>query len=290
MKSKFWSLTIIVGIYIVAFAAAAGAVVLLSPYISNVILLLFLGDVAATIVVFIFGAIFRNASVYDPYWSVVPPVLIVGYYMMSGAAFDPAHLFIIFPVCFWAVRLTYNWARGFANLKWQDWRYTGFKQKFPRIYPLICFSGIMLMPTFLVFFGMIPFYVLITGSPNIWLCIVGGAVIMLAALYQTIADAQLRIFRKNPDNKGQVIDTGLWRYSRHPNYFGEILIWWGVLLASLPNLSWLSPIGAVLITCLFFFISVRLIEKHLQKGRPAYADYKKIVRSSIIPFKRRKAE
>jgi len=287
MKNKILSLIIVTAIYIFAIAAAAVTAVLLNGYIESAILILFIADVVATIIVFVFSLIFKNASVYDPYWSVAPLCLMIGYYLLSGAEFSALHLIVILPLVFWAVRLTFNWARGFDNLKWVDWRYENFRKNNPKLFPLISFTGIMLMPTILVFAGMIPFYYIIMGVTDIAQFILGGSIILAAAIYQTIADEQKLKFRKNPENKGKCIDAGLWRYSRHPNYFGEIMIWWGVFVCSFNNFHLLSLIGAVLITLLFFFISTPMMEKHILLTRPEYKDYQRIVMNSIIPFVRR---
>lgn len=288
MKNKFWSLVIVLGIYVVAAVCGGVFVYLAKDWLTSDLMLMFIADIVATFVVFVFSLFLKNASVYDPYWSVAPLLLVVGFYYVSEAWFLTEHLIILIPLLVWAVRLTYNWCREFDNLSWQDWRYVKYKGQFPKIYILINLTGIMLMPTILVFAGTIPLYHLITGTVNImWLCI-GGAVVLLAALYQGIADHQMRTFREKDENKNKCIDEGLWRYSRHPNYFAEITIWFGVFAASFPNLTWLSPVGFVSIFCLFMFVSVPLMENRLLKTRPQYQEYKQVVSSALVPFKRRK--
>jgi steroid 5-alpha reductase family enzyme len=284
VNSKALSLSIVFCIYVIAVGVAAWTALLLSRLTLHPIWILLVADIVGTVVVYLASLIFKNASVYDPYWSVAPLFLILGYYILVGQRFLPEDLILIIPIALWAIRLTYNWARGFENLNWQDWRYTDFKTRFPNTFLLISFFGIMLMPTLLVFLGMIPFYYLLTSDPNLLFLIIGGSTILLATIYQTISDEQKRAFRKNPENKGKCLDSGLWLYSRHPNYFGEIMVWWGVFICSLSSFFWLSVIGPILITLLFFFISVPLIEKHLTKNRPDYKDYKKAVFSPIIPL------
>jgi len=285
MKSKVWSLIIVLAIYITAAASGGVFVYFCKPYFASGLLLVFVADCIATLAVFLFSIVFKNASVYDPYWSVAPLFLVAGFYYVTGAEFLATHLIVLIPLCLWAVRLTYNWAKGFSNLKWQDWRYLDYKNKFPKIYLLINLTGIMLMPTILVFSGMIPVYYLIIGTANMYAALTGGTVILFATVYQGLADYQMRKFRHNPENKGKCIDTGLWRYSRHPNYFGEVLIWFGVFIASIPNIEYLS-FGFVLIALLFVFISIPLMENHILKNRPQYKEYQKTVPSALAPFKR----
>lgn len=279
------ALHIIFDIYLLAIGAAVVTAFFLKDSIDNVILVLLIADVAATLVVFFASIPLRNASVYDPYWSVAPPCLIAGYYLLTGASFMWVHLWVIAPLCLWAIRLTYNWTLGFTDLKWQDWRYTDFKNKFPKAFLLISFSGIMMMPTLLVFAGMIPFYYFLTGGTSTIIAAISGLIIFLATVYQATADRQKRIFLKNPRNKGKVMDTGLWGLSRHPNYFGEIMIWWGMFYCAVGNFSWPAVLGAPLITLMFIFISVPLMTKHMASSRPTtFPKYKARVKSPLIPI------
>ena len=103
--------------------------------------------------------------------------------------------------------------------------------------------------------------------------------------FEAIGDAQLTRFRANPVNRGRVLDTGLWRYTRHPNYFGDAVLWWGVYLiaASVPH-AWLTLLSPVLMTVLLVRVSgVALLEASLKTRKPAYADY--VTRTSaFVPW------
>ena len=287
-QNKAASLLIITGIYVVAFAAAWGSLFLMEGL--HPLLALFIADVLATVIVWLFGVIFDNSSVYDPYWSVFPPFFVAQVYIFFGAAFNPYHLAVLIPLGFWAVRLTYNWARGFSGLYRQDWRYAMFKAgKHPFLWQFINFTGINLMPTVLVFAGLCPLYFLLTAEAVYpALCIVGGLVVLFAAAFQAIADRQLLNFKKTAA-EGECIERGLWKYSRHPNYFGEVTLWWGVFIAGLPFMFPLSIAGAVLITALFSFISIPMMERHILASRPMYSEYKKRV-SMLFPFYRKKTK
>lgn len=106
---------------------------------------------------------------------------------------------------------------------------------------------------------------------------IGAAAALTGIAFESIGDAQLEAFRRNPANKGQVLDTGLWRYTRHPNYFGDALTWWGIWLVTL-DLGW-GPALAGLIGPVFLSFTLTcwsgkaLLEKGLHKTRPDYADY-----------------
>lgn len=245
---------------------------------------LLIADIAATVVTFIFSVIFGNASVYDPYWSIQPPVILIAFAM--GEKMTILGILLIIVVSYWAIRLTANWAYTFANLNHQDWRYTMLKEKTGVFYPLINFVGIHMVPT-LVVYGCI--------LPAVWAVINGvtanfGSVIFLcvslgAATMQGIADYEMHTFRRN--RNGAFIRNGLWKYSRHPNYLGEILMWWGVALSVIcvaPN-AWYLATGAFANTILFFAVSIPMADGR-QSRKEGFADYKKQTRM-LLPIKKK---
>lgn len=245
---------------------------------------LLIADIAATVVTFIFSVIFGNASVYDPYWSIQPPVILIAFAM--GEKLTVFGVLLIIVVSYWAIRLTANWAYTFANLNHQDWRYTMLKEKTGVFYPLINFIGIHMVPT-LVVYGCI--------LPAVWAVINGvaanlGSVIFLcvslgAATMQGIADYEMHTFRKNKN--GAFIRNGLWKYSRHPNYLGEILMWWGVALSVIcvaPN-AWYLATGALANTILFFAVSIPMADGR-QSRKEGFAEYKKQTRM-LLPIKKK---
>lgn len=262
--SRSWSFAIITVIYLIATVLGLWVFVALDE--SHILSRLFAADFVATVFVWLWGVIFRNSSVYDPYWSVAPPLMLTGYAIHSGAFSLPVLLMLI-AVWYWAIRLTGNWVFTFPNLNKQDWRYDMYKEKFPRLWHVVNFTGINLMPTVVVFLAMIPGFLLIkqTASsavqPDLWTWL-GFIVCIGAATLQLVSDTQAHRFRKA--HKGEVCTIGLWSRSRHPNYLGEILMWWGVYMIYLTVgarcESWhgifIPAIGALANTCLFVFISI----------------------------------
>ena len=203
-------------------------------------------------------------------------------YWFYEAPFQITHLLVLAPLAIWSLRLTLNWCSGFENLNWEDWRYRELKSQNPRISGIIVFTGIMLMPTCLVFLGTIPIWYLFqaqTISPV--LPAIGGLIILLGTYLEHFADSQMRRYKKRA-NRTPYIDEGLWRYSRHPNYLGEILIWAGVFIAGLVNFRLLSLPGVLLIILLFTFISVPMMERHILKKNAEYAEYQKTVRPLVF--------
>lgn len=277
-NSKSKSILVITVIYVLA-AALGMAVYMAVPLLFWIRLLI--ADVAATIFVFVFSVIFKNASVYDPYWSVQPIVIIAGYALTSNIT--PATLLLIISIVYWGIRLTGNWAYVFGGLNHQDWRYTKFENETGRLYPFINFTGIHLMPTLIVYLTTLPAVFVIRQElrANIG-SFIGMAVCVGAATLQLVADTQMHKYRKSGQHG--LIRTGLWKYARHPNYLGEILMWWGIAIQAvsvMPEHWWLVA-GAVANTILFFSVSIPLADKR-QSAKPGYAEYKAGTRS-LLPI------
>jgi len=181
----------------------------------------------------------------------------------GGVNIGQQALFLIL-LTVWGTRLTYNWARGFAGLHAQDWRYTQFQRVHPRLWPVINLTGIQLMPTVVVFVALLPALYATLGSARVGWLTVPAALLAAASIFlEAAADAQLRRFRADASHRGRIINRGLWRWSRHPNYLGEILFWWGIYLTSLSMARlpvWLLA-GPVAVTALFLFVSIPMMEK-----------------------------
>lgn len=297
IKNRAVSLIIILLIYVLAFAGGYMSLLFFEtkcPYWLSI----FLADVAATVIVFMFSLIFKNASVYDPYWSVQPPVILgflcarlyVALNALSellggntGVEFgiEPGAAFLLITILIWSIRLTANWVYNFKSFEYQDWRYVMLKEKSGRAYPLINFFGIHLFPTCVVFLCILPVITLfIEGGKFSVLTFVFISISLLATIFQGIADIQMHRFRKS--GSGGFIRTGLWKHSRHPNYACEILMWWGVGLACVTALGekrWLLA-GALVNTLMFIFVSIPMADKR-QSKKPGFTEYKKATRMLI---------
>ncbi len=245
---------------------------------------LLIADVAATVATFVFSLIFKNASVYDPYWSVQPPVILVAF--AQGRELTLLGALLLAVVSFWAIRLTANWAYTFANLNHQDWRYTMLKEKTGVFYPIINFVGIHMVPTLVVYACVLPgVYAIREGLTASALSVACLGVSLGAAVIQGVADVQMHRFRKHRD--GAFIRCGLWKYSRHPNYLGEILMWWGVglaVVAAAPD-AWYLAAGAVANTVLFLAVSIPMADGR-QSRKEGFAEYRKQTRM-LLPIRKK---
>jgi steroid 5-alpha reductase family enzyme len=280
--------------YAAALAAGWAVAHALGPSGQSPLWIALAADLAATLVVFAFSVALDNSSLYDPYWSVAPPVL-GAYFALQPTASNAngaRQVLVLSFVAFWGVRLTYNFLRGWGGLGHEDWRYADLRRKTGAAYWIVSLLGIHLFPTLLVFAGCLPLYaaLAIGTRPLNRLDLLAAAVTSLAIVLEATADAQLRRFRNRPDRKqGEILASGLWAWSRHPNYFGEMLFWWGLFgfaLASGPSQLW-TGVGALAITLLFRFVSLRLIETRMLERRPGYAEHARN-RPLFVPWPARK--
>ena len=290
-KNRVFSFAVILLAYLVAFIGGALVWHYLGLYLANIrndnlfsyyILLFLVSDVVATIIIWIFSTIFNNASIYDPYWSVLPMVMVV-VFAKDLANFAPHTWIMIALVEVWGLRLTINWALSFKDLTIQDFRYDHYKQKFPKLWPLVNLFGIHLFPTLVVFLGMLSVIAYMQATPIFNLATFMSIALCIAAIaIEMVADIQMKQARKKPHH-GLII-TGLWKRSRHPNYLGEITFWLSLylIMLSLAENRWILGLGPMVVLLLFGFVSVPLMEKHLSSKYPEYAEYKKTTNTFLI--------
>lgn len=285
---KSWTLMIVA--YVVAAAVAIGLAFWL--HAAQPLVIAAVADAAATVVVFAFSLALNNSSWYDPYWSVAPPFIAVFWLLQpNSGGFGPLrHILVFVLLCIWAARLTYNWASQWKGSGHEDWRYVEMHRQYGRLYWPVSFLGIHLVPTILVFLGCLALWPALDSGrqPFNWLDVVAGIVTAGAIAIEAAADLQMRRFRRAAKEPGQ-IPPGLWSLSRHPNYFGEVLFWWGLFLfalAAAPTYWWVI-VGPLAILLLFLFVSIPLMEKHLLAKRPDYTAYQQRV-SPFVPWPQRK--
>ncbi|MHA2007856.1 MAG: DUF1295 domain-containing protein [Promethearchaeota archaeon] len=253
------------------------------------LVIVLLADLVGTIIIFLISTILKNTSLYDPYWNTVP-LLISLYYLLFPQfnIVDNIRYIIVFSLVFiYSVRLTYNWLREWRGLKDEDWRYQLYREKMGKNFWLINLVGLQLMPTIMVYLGSIALYPTISlrtnkiGFIDILAVIITGGGIFL----ETLADQQSYKFRVKRENAKQIITTGLWHYSRHPNYLGEILFWWGLYLFAIAadfSFYW-AIIGPICITILFYVISIPMMENRNLERKPEYKKYREQT-SKLIPW------
>ncbi len=233
-------------------------------------------DVVATCVVFGFSMAHDNSSFYDPFWSVAPvPIAVYWLFAPEAAGADGLRQLVVTTlVCAWAIRLTHNWARGWTGLDHEDWRYVEQRESAGKLYWAVSFTGLHMMPTLMVFAGCLALWPAVaSGTQPFGVLDVAATAVTAGAIWlEGTADNQLRRFRLSNPPPTAILDTGVWSYVRHPNYLGEIGFWWGLYLFALaadPR-AWWTGAGAVAITLLFRFVSLKLIDDRMVARRPNY--------------------
>jgi steroid 5-alpha reductase family enzyme len=242
-------------------------------------------DLLATIVVFAFSAGFDNSSIYDPFWSVAPvPIALFWVLASDGAGTRPRQAAVLILLAAWALRLTVNCIARWRGLGYEDWRYAGYRRLGVGYWP-VSFLGFHLMPTLLVFLGCLPLWPALTsGGTAIGILDLAATLVTAGAIgIEAVSDLQLRWFLARPKSGRRLIDEGLWKLVRHPNYLGEVLFWWGLWLFGLAaNPSWWWTIaGPGAITLMFLLVSVPMMNRHLRRRR-TYASPRRRTASSTM--------
>ncbi len=279
-SSRAKSFLVMLFVYLVAIG---GGIVLYDILPFNIYVNLLIADVFATVLTFIYSLVLGNASVYDPYWSVAP--MVVAIYGVYSQGFNFVSALIFIAVMLWGIRLTLNWAYTFKSLCHQDWRYTMLSEKTGKLYFLVNFFGIHLVPTLVVYGCMVP---MLVAFENDFTFNYGSLYFFLVALcavaLQLVADIQMHKYRKNRTTP--FIRVGLWKHSRHPNYLGEITMWWSVALmvvCAMPS-AWYVIIGALANTLMFLFISIPMADQR-QSKKEGFDEYKRETRM-LFPIKK----
>ncbi len=270
--SKLSSLTTCFVIYLLAFYFSF---ILLPETISNIWLKITIWHIYATLFVYFGSLVLKNSSLYDPFWSVAPLAIVIYLATISENSFL-TNLIILIPIIFWGIRLTRNWIVGWPGLSHEDFRYIDLKNTYWIKSEINNLFGIHLFPTLIVNLSLYPLLYVFTFEISITfsLCI-SLLFTLLAVVLETIADEQMRNFRNNPANKGKTMKFKLWKYSRHPNYLGELLFWFGICLIGInsdaaPILIILCPIPMMM---LFVFVSCPLMDERSLKNRSDYQEY-----------------
>ena len=271
VKTKKGSLTLVFIYYVISFYLAY---IFTKTIDLNGWSLLLVWHITATIIIFLFSKIHNNSSIYDPFWHVAP-IPIVFYIASHSSLSIFQQSLVLSAFLFWALRLTYNWFLNWTNLDHEDFRYIDLKNNNKLLAFVNDLVGIHLIPTLIVNVSLYPIYIALTSDSLNNLIYFGFILIILAVVVQYIADSQMRNFRKDQKNFGKTMKYGLWKYSRHPNYLGEVSFWFGLYIFALASGStsiWLLACPMVMLA-LFVFISCPMMDNRSLKKRSDYKEY-----------------
>ncbi|MSO78720.1 MAG: DUF1295 domain-containing protein [Acidimicrobiia bacterium] len=243
------------------------------------------GYLTSALIIYAWSRAIDNGSMFDAWWSVLPPSAAVWLAVGDASRAPDQRITLVLIVAWvWAVRLTSNWVRDWPGLHHEDWRYLDLYTKGPKA--LISLGAVHLFPCFVVFVGSLPLVpALVRGTRSVgaldWIALVVG---VLAALIELVADEQMRRFARTKSS-GAVMDRGMWRWSRHPNYFGEILFWVSLWLFALAAARswWWTVIGPLAMLTMFLAASMPMLDERSRARRPGFDAYAKRT-SMLVPW------
>lgn len=272
IRNKSISQILCLLIYLISFYLSY---ILIPEFISDVWFRITIWHIYATVFIYIGSVILKNSSLYDPFWSVAP-IPIVLYLVLNYENSITLKLLVLAPIFFWALRLTRNWIISWQGFEHEDFRYKKLKNTNKLKAEINNFFGIHLFPTLIVNLSLYPLLFILTNNINTSIFLYFASIFtFLAVLLETVSDEQMRVFRNNPLNKGKTMRYKLWKYSRHPNYLGEILFWFGIYFMGLS--SGLAPFWIIIcpltMLALFVFISCPMMDERSLKNRSDYKDY-----------------
>ncbi len=218
----------------------------------------------------------RDAGITDILWGL--GFIVVGWHDLLVTAPEPTPRGVL--VCalttVWGLRLALHIAYRNAG-KSEDHRYAEWREEAGGSFWWISLFKVFLLQGVILWVVSSPLRLAQSGEAAGGLGVIGAigfSLWLVGFLFETVADWQLLRFKRQPGEQGRVLRSGLWSLSRHPNYFGEGVLWWGIGLLALPAGGWLALIGPTLITFLLLRISgVALLERTMTERRPEYADY-----------------
>lgn len=241
----------------------------LSAFLSGLGVLL-----AITTVVWLVSLPLRDASIIDPVWSMLFLGAVLTYAATTSASDGPRRTLIIGLVALWALRL-------FGYLVWRAWgkaedyRYQAMRAKAGAAFPIRSLATVFWLQATLAWVVSLPLLAAVDGEPGLGVVdVVGVIVFAVGWVFETFGDLQLSRFKADPANAGTVMSRGLWRYTRHPNYFGNFAMWWGFYLIALAAGGWWSILGPALMSFLLLRVSgVAMLEKTIGTRRAGYDEY-----------------
>ena len=275
LKSKTLSLIIVSIYYLITFTVSYLIVQLLE--IQYLWIYIIIWHLISTLFIYLFSVIHKNSSIYDPFWSVAP-VPIVIFLSVHSPNNLLINLLIIIPIILWSLRLTLNWICSWNGLLHEDFRYIDLKDTTTFKAFINNLFGIHIIPTLIVNISLYPIqYILLNPVVYFNVLIFASIFTSMSVYLEYVADKQMKIFRSNIQNHGKTMQKGLWKYSRHPNYLGEILFWIGIYLFGVS--SGVAPIAILvcplIMLALFIFISCPLMDNRSLKKRTDYKNYMK---------------
>jgi steroid 5-alpha reductase family enzyme len=227
-------------------------------------------------VLWIVSRIKHDVGIVDSFWSLLILAAGLCFLFFSNTSMTEKHVVIVLLLAAWAIRLS-------AHITWRNWgqeedsRYQAIRENNQPDFEFKSLYIVFLLQAFLAMIVALPMMSIFASDAAIdTLDYIAFALWVFGMFFEAVSDMQLARFKASSDNRGKVLDSGLWRYSRHPNYFGEFCIWWAFFLFAVSSGYWWSIVSPLLMTVLLLKVSgVSLLESTISERRPEYADYSK---------------
>ncbi|MEO1411306.1 MAG: DUF1295 domain-containing protein [Bacteroidota bacterium] len=238
------------------------------PYIFSAVIVL-----CYVIFWFIVAQVIKDNGIMDVAWG-------LGFVLISWAVYFnfgyPSGLLIPIIVTIYGLRLSVHiFVRNLG--KGEDWRYANWRREWGKTVVIRAFFQVFLLQGCCMWIIALPLLPVENNASNTYLFFlpyVGLVLWLIGFLWESIADWQLLSFKQRPNNREKILTSGLWAYSRHPNYFGEVTLWWGIFLLSLPHSTWwIAILGPLLITFLISRVSGVPMLEAKYRDNPRYQEY-----------------
>ncbi len=226
----------------------------------------------------------RNASIVDIFWGI--GFIVVAWFAFSyGQGYLPRKQWMTALVTLWGLRLAFhigirNWGKP------EDFRYATWREENGARWWWVSFFKVFLLQGLLMWVISVPIVAAQSlGFPAILtpLDVIGALVALSGLLFETVADLQLTVFKRDTSNKGRILTTGLWKFSRHPNYFAEAVVWWGFYIIASAAGAWWTIFSPILMTWLLLRVSGVTMLERTMKAKPGYEEYMRKT-SAFIPW------
>lgn len=227
----------------------------------------------------------RNSSIVDAFWGPAFLVQAVVYAAVTPDGSAARTFLVLGLVAAWSLRLAIHIATRNAG-KGEDYRYAAWRRAAGDSWWWRSFFKVFALQGLLAWFIGLPIYAAMAGGPDhlTWLDGLGAGLWVIGFVFEAVGDWQLRGWTADPANRGHTLRTGLWRYTRHPNYFGDAAQWWAFWLIAVAAGGWWTILSPIAMTFLLVRVSgVGMLEKTIPERRPDYAEYMRTT-SAFIPW------
>lgn len=219
----------------------------------------------------------KRADVIDPFWGPGFIVVIMAAAWVGDGAPDQARVVLVAMVSIWGLRLGLHLLTRWMKEEHEDRRYAAMRQAGSELWWLRSLVTVFWLQAVILWIVATPLIYAVTSNAPVFRAgtVVGIMVYCCGLFFEAVGDHQLTAFRKRADSRGEVLNTGLWKYTRHPNYFGDFAVWWGFFAICVscgaPLWTVISPL--IMSVLLMKFSGVGMLEKDIQHRRPGYAAY-----------------